>query len=260
VREVTGADLVGYFAMMRTQANLDPKATDYIERLRQRNTTVKNHYSRLRTFFKKHKINITDMLEPDQIPRSRDRIPEAYTAEQISKMWAVATPEEKIRLQFFCVSGFRKKEVAHLRWTDFDMNTGLVTVQAKEGWEPKDKESRSVVLPDYMVSALKKRRAARPNDVIVFPSATGIVADKNQMLYMLKAVAKRAGVGGRVDLHKFRSTYASYLNKSGKVTTEEIAGRLGHASVSTTRAYLERMNQGTDRAKLQSNEALAAFA
>jgi integrase len=260
VHEVTGADLVGYFAMMRVQANLDPKAPDYVERLRQRNTTVKNHYSRLRTFFKKHKINIAALLEPDQIPHSRNRVPEAYTPEQIAKMWAAAKPEEKIRLQFFCVSGFRKKEVAYLRWTDIDLNTGIVTVQAKEDWGPKDKESRSVVLPDYMVSALKERRAKRPNDVIVFPSATGMVADKNQLLYMLKSVARLAGVRGRVDLHKFRSTYASYLNKSGKVTTEEIAGRLGHASVSTTRAYLERMNQGTDRAKRQSNEALAIFA
>ena len=45
MRDVTGTDLVGYFSMLRTQANLDPKAPDYTERLRQRNVTVKNHYA-----------------------------------------------------------------------------------------------------------------------------------------------------------------------------------------------------------------------
>jgi integrase len=130
----------------------------------------------------------------------------------------------------------------------------------KEGWKPKNKTSREVRLPDWLVAALRERRAARPNDTWVFPSATGIPARKSQMLYMLKAVAKRAGVGGRVDLHKFRSTYASFLNKSGKATVEEISGRLGHADVGTTRSYLERMNQNTDRAREQSNETFGNLA
>ena len=85
-------------------------------------------------------------------------------------------------------------------------------------------------------------------------------ARKSQMLYMVQAVAKRAGVRGRVDLHKFRSTYASLLNKSGKVTVEEISGRLGHADAVTTRSYLERMNQNTDRARQQTNETFANLA
>jgi integrase len=77
---------------------------------------------------------------------------------------------------------------------------------------------------------------------------------------MLKDVAKRTGVDGRVDLHKFRSTYASLLDKSGNTTVEEIAGRLSQADVTTTRAYLERMNQNTDRARKQSNETFAKLA
>jgi hypothetical protein len=39
--EVTGEDLVGYFSMLRTQANLDPKEPNYSEKLRKRNVTVK---------------------------------------------------------------------------------------------------------------------------------------------------------------------------------------------------------------------------
>lgn len=260
LREVTGDDLVGYFSLLRTQANLDPKDPQYTEKLRKRNVTVKNHYATLRTFFKKHKINIADMLEEEQIPRCKGRTPEAYTEEEILKMWAAAKTEEKIRLQFFCASGFRKQEVAYLTWNDIDFNTGVCRVTPKAGWKPKNKTSREVRLPDWLVAALRDRRAARPNDTWVFPSATGMPARKSQMLYMLKAVAKRAGVGGRVDLHKFRSTYASFLNKSGNATVEEISGRLGHADAATTRSYLARMNQNTERARQQSNETFANLA
>lgn len=260
IREVAGQDLVGYFSMLRTQANLDPNDPNYTEKLRKRNVTVKNHYATLRTFFKKHKINIADLLEDEQIPRCKGRIPEAYTEAEILKMWAVAKAEEKIRLQFFCASGFRKQEVAYLTWVDIDFNTGVCRVTPKAGWKPKNKTSREVRLPDWLVAALRERRASRPNDTWVFPSATGIPARKSQMLYMLKAVAKRAGVGGRVDLHKFRSTYASFLNKSGKATVEEISARLGHADAATTRSYLERMNQNTERARQQSNETFANLA
>lgn len=246
--------------MLRTQANLNPNNANYTEQLRKRNVTVKGHYATLRTFFNKYKVNIGELLEDEQIPRCKGRIPEAYTEQEILKMWAVAKPEEKTRLQFFCASGFRKLEVAYLTWTDIDINTGMARVTPKQGWKPKNKTSREVRLPDRLVDLLRERRASRPNDTWVFPSATGIPARKSQMLYMLKAVAKRAGIGGRVDLHKFRSTYASFLNKSGNVTVEEISARLGHADAVTTRSYLERMNQNTDRARRQSNETFAKLA
>ena len=61
IREVTGDDIVGYLRMMRIQANLNPAAPDYSERLRTRNVTVGNHYARLRQFFKRFKVNIADM-------------------------------------------------------------------------------------------------------------------------------------------------------------------------------------------------------
>jgi integrase len=260
MKEVTGQDLVAYFSILRVQANLNPAGPDYTEKLRKRNVTVKNHFATLRTFFKKYKINITDMLEEEQIPRCKDRVPEAYTEQEILKMWAAAKPEEKIRLQFFCASGFRKLEVAYLTWDDIDFNAGICRVTPKLGWKPKNKTSREVRLPDWLVQSLRERRKDHPHDTWMFPSATGMPARKSQMLYMLKAVAKRAGISGRVDLHKFRSTYASLLNKSGNVTVEEISARLGHADAATTRSYLERMSQNTDRARQQSNETFAKLA
>ncbi len=111
-----------------------------------------SHYATLRTFFKKHKIDITGMLEDEQIPHAKGRIPTAYTDAELLKMWEVAKPEEKIRLQFFVASGFRKQEVAYLTWDDIDFNTGICRVTPKAGWRPKNKTSRDVRLPDWLVS------------------------------------------------------------------------------------------------------------
>jgi integrase len=262
IREITGDDIVGYLRMMRIQANLNPAAPDYSERLRMRNVTVGNHYARLRQFFKRFKVNIADMLEPDQIPKTKGRVPTSYSEAELLKMWAVCKPEEKIRLQFFCASGLRRGEVAHTYWSDIDLDTGVCTVQAmgEWNWKPKNKEPRSVRRPDWLVTLLAERRQRHPEAVLVFPTSRNMPPRKNQLLKMLQDVAKRAGLGGRVDLHNFRATYASMLNRSGSTTVEEIAGRLGHVSVSTTRAYLARMNQNTDRAAQQSNDTFAKLA
>jgi hypothetical protein len=50
------------------------------------------------------------------------------------------------------------------------------------------------------------------------------------------------------------------LNRSGAATIDEISGRLGHADSATTRGYLARMNQNTDRARQQSNDTFANLA
>jgi len=261
LREVTGDDLVGYFAMLRTTAKLDPNAADYTQRLREVNNTVHGHYARLRTFFRKHRIDLTKLLEDDQIPHYKDREPDAYSREELGRMLAVATPEQRIRLQFFVASGFRKQELAWLTWDDIDLWTGMAEVNAKQGWKPKTKQRRSVALPDWLVAYLRARRGkAGPAATWVFPSDTGIPARHQQLLVMLKSVAKRAGITGRIDLHKFRSTYASLLNESGDVTVQEIAGRLGHTNITTTKAYLDRLSQNTDRAHKQSNDVFANLA
>jgi hypothetical protein len=100
MKEVTGQDLVAYFSMLRVQVNLNPAAPDYTEKLRKRNVTVKNHYATLRTFFKKHKINIADMLDEEQIPHCKGRTPEAYTRTKSSKFGRRLNPKRRSASNF----------------------------------------------------------------------------------------------------------------------------------------------------------------
>jgi integrase len=163
IREVIGGDLVAYFKKRRVQANLDPKDPEHTEQLRKRNVTVSNHDARLRTFFKRFKIDVADLLEESQFPRARNRVPEAYPEAEMLKLSAACTAEEKRILQFFCASGLRRGEVAHTYWSDLDLQTGILKVTAKPDcdWKPKDKEPRDVRQPNWLLAKLKARREKR---------------------------------------------------------------------------------------------------
>lgn len=261
MKEITAEDLLSYFAAVRTQGGLDtldPADENYDERIREVNNTVHNHFATLCAFFNYHKIDLKTLLRKDEIPVYIDRDPEAYTEDEISRMWAVAKPEEKIRLQFFVSSGFRRGEVSNLRWDHIDLWSGRVVTYKKT----KTHRVRTVTLPDFLVEALRKRLAQVPvydGNALVFPSKRGFVC-YNQMLVMLKRVAKRAGVTcERVDLHKFRSTCAS-LMQDEDVSIDMIQGRLGHTSQDMTRRYLRAMNQRTERARQQANEVFGKLA
>jgi integrase len=58
------------------------------------------------------------------------------------------------------------------------------------------------------------------------------------MLRQLKALAERAGLPGKFELHKFRKTYATLQHKQS-VDARTIQKRLGHSSLETTLQYLE---------------------
>jgi integrase len=263
LREVTGEDIVAYLAGMRAEIRILKNRPDLTQHdyVRMREVTVFGHYAALRRLFKKNGIDLNAMLDDDQIPRAQDREPEAYTEEELIKILEKADEEDKFVLLFFYASGFRKGEVAHLCWTDIDLNAGVCRVQPKPdwNWDSKKKRRRGVRLPDWMMDMLKERRTNRPGDKLVFPSPTGMPQRKSQFLKMVKRLAGEAGVGGRVDLHKFRSTNATAFDNIG-APVSDIGNRLGHANEATTRAYLAKLQHLTDRHRQQANQALKKLA
>jgi integrase len=78
------------------------------------------------------------------------------------------------------------------------------------------------------------------------------------MLRRLKELAKRAGVGGEVILHKFRKTYATLQHRAG-VDARTIQKRLGHSDLATTLAYLEGEESRSERSRQQVNGTFGVF-
>jgi len=179
--------------------------------------------------------------------------------------------------QFFLGTGFRQDEVAHACDTDVDFKLKTISVLEKRqwNWKPKDKEERTVPIPDSLVELLKVRKATHPDGWLIFPNTNG--NPEGHFLRMLKERALAAGLncghcsgtlnGKTVSckdaaccqhwiLHRFRKTFATMHHANG-VPARTIQEWLGHESLETTLRYLADAELGSEKTRTQVNGSFA---
>ena len=216
-------------------------------------------------------------------PRVTETEVEVYEPAVLEKLFAAATVAEYVLFQTFMLTGFREQEIGFLSWDDFKpaRRTLSVTEKRKLGFVPKDKEERTVPIPECLVEMLIKHR---PTDTkgedLVFPTSAkqkyrgnaGGQRDRH-MLDRLKKLAKRAGLNcGRCEgtrngepatcataplckrfgLHKFRHTYATTLLRDG-VDLVSLQKLLGHSDLESTRKYLKALAPDDMHAKIAAS-------
>lgn len=89
----------------------------------------------------------------------------AYSVEELRALNAASTDEELQIWQFFLGTGFREDEAAHACDTDLDSKLKTISVLEKRqwNWKPKDKEERTVPIPDSLIELLTVRKALHPH-------------------------------------------------------------------------------------------------
>lgn len=99
---------------------------------------------------------------------------------------------------------------------------------------------RALGLPSWALTMLKRRKlAAKPGCVPVFPDALGGWRDPSNTRRVLRQVRTDAGYEWLTS-HAYRRGVATLLD-SGGATARAVAGQLGHAHVSMTQdRYLTR--------------------
>jgi integrase len=154
-------------------------------------------------------------------------------------------------------TGLRPSEYFGLKWSDVDLERGLITVQRSLIWrsyksgdwyfgEPKTPRSRRrIPLPASVVRALSEHRrrqaegrlkvgAAYQNLDLVFATSEGQPLIRlNVIQKHFKPILKRAKLPETLRLYDLRHTCATLLlaaNENPKVVSE----RLGHASITLT--------------------------
>lgn len=242
-------------------------------------------------FFLLKKNGIKARIPRDEMPIVEEEIPVPYTDEELRKLFAAMDHTEVvngkefsgpgfgefIRYKFFLGTGARDKEVTFAAWSDIDFDKRTYHVRRKEDvlFTPKSHESRTVPLPDALVTLLRSRRKNVPHDRWIFVNEEG--RPDNHFLRKLKRIAKRAGLNcghcrttiteGKHDkkkqlevscktrpvcehfyLHRFRKTCATRWHEAG-VPIRTIQTWLGHKNLETTMIYLGV----TDAEKLRSH-------
>lgn len=157
--EVTGEDMLHFMVRLRQMGLAD--------------RTVANRVETVLAFLKAN--GVTGLLAPHERPRYDEKVVEAYTEDELKVLFAASDPEEQLLFQFFLGSGCREAEVAHATWRDVNFSDKTFTVHSKRdrGFGPKDKEERTIPLPDTLIAALRQRKAKQQVSPYLFPNALG---------------------------------------------------------------------------------------
>ena len=235
--------------------------------------TIYNHIMRINSFLRSQ--GITGLLKPGDKPTYDEPEVEAYDSDQLESLLRAADDEERLLFEFFLGTGFRDQEVMYCSWKNVDFKGKVITVRSKPelGFRPKDKEERSVPVPDALVDQLVIRRRSS-SSTFLFPGRNG--APDGQFLRTLQRLAHRAGLNcgecknkrGQTckarpicsawGLHKFRRTFATMHAEAG-VPAPTIQRWLGHSDLATTLRYLAIADIRSERTRSQVNATFAGL-
>lgn len=156
-----------------------------------------------------------------------------YTVEEMRRLLAVCDS----RLSCFydwttiCLlgarAGLRRSEIYWLSWRDVDLERGVLSVIAKDGWIPKSGETRHVPIPPDLARHLK--RVKRRTEWVIGERPSLAV-----MSAFFQKISRKAKLAGNI--HTLRHTYASHLVQAG-VDLFTVCELLGHSDTNITRIY-----------------------
>ncbi len=173
-------------------------------------------------------------------PAPRGRVRFLTTDERLRLLAACQQSPNTMLYPFVVVflgTGGRKNEVLRLRWSEVDLERGLVRfLQTKNG------DSRTVPVLGDALMLLKQLAELRESGVEwVFPDVTG---RKPKFLeFHWKRARAQAGLDD-FHVHDLRHTYASYCAMSG-ASLADIAALLGHKTLQMTINYTHLLQSYT---------------
>jgi hypothetical protein len=90
--------------------------------------TISNHITRIGALLRRHRI--VDLLSNDDKPKYDEQEVEAYDSDQLTALFAAASPEERMLFQFFLGTGFRTGGYV-LQLEDRRLQWEVITVKSK---------------------------------------------------------------------------------------------------------------------------------
>jgi len=247
VQDITRKDLLDFKTHLRA------------EKMSER--SVYNNFLNTAVFLKWCGVSAKSLgISKDDWPKKPEREPEEYTEDEITKMLKAADAEERLLLKCFLSSGLRSGEMAHLTYGDIDFKHSVWTVQPKKGWTTKSESSqRDVPVLPELTQMIRKRMEAsnRGKTDLIFFNRDG--KPNLHMLRIVKRVAKRAKVTGRVDDHKFRSTAITLWLRDGRSITD-VKAWVGHKDLKTLERYAAKVKVRRPETVQQAGAPFAKFA
>ena len=175
-------------------------------------------------------------------PRRPARLPRFLTTDEVSRLLAApmgASYEAlrvRVMLELLYATGMRVSELLALKAEYINLQDGWVRVLGKGSKErliPVHERALSLLKQFLLV---RQRRFPHAAEGEVFLNRRGRRLSRIQFWRDLQALAKRAGLEGRVHPHILRHTFATHLLQGG-ADLRSVQEMLGHSSLSTTQIY-----------------------
>lgn len=176
-----------------------------------------------------------DVARPLRVPAVRETVAERILEEgEVHRLLgAERNPRNRVMLELLYASGIRVSELTALRWRDTQprAEAGQIVVFGKGG------KTRVIMLPARTWAALTVIRGNAGDERPVFPSRRGGHLDPSQVLRIVRAAARRAGIEKAVSPHWLRHCHCSHALDRG-APLHLVQNTCGHSSVAVTSTYL----------------------
>jgi integrase len=136
-------------------------------------------------------------------------------------------------ITLLALTGARKAEILHARWSNVDFDLGVLTVRADES---KSRRTHRIRLSDAALAVLRLQHASTGGGAFVFPSARAPGKPLDGVRAAWSHCKAAAGIAPDFRLHDLRHTFATHclLRGAGML---EVSRLLGHSSVQVTERY-----------------------
>jgi integrase/recombinase XerD len=185
-----------------------------------------------------------DVGRVTKLPATKNRLAERVLSEdEIHQMLALEPNlRNRVLLRLLYSAGLRVAELCALTWKDVQERgkTAQITIFGKGS------KTRFVLLSDGTWNALKALRGDTPDAAPLFRSFNRRTStrvnpdgslDPSQVLRIVRAAAKRAGITKPVSPHWLRHAHATHALERG-APIHIVQATLGHSSTATTGRYL----------------------
>ncbi|WP_134644041.1 tyrosine recombinase XerC [Weissella cibaria] len=211
--------------------------------------TIARKVSSLRAFYRfleRNAVVITNPFAGVQLKKSGQHLPRYFYEKELNKLFEVVMTDtsllglrNRLLLEILYGTGARVSEAATLTLGMIDQTARVITITGKGN------KTRIVPYGQYAADALASYlRDARPqlfakSQIMhdnLFVNQRGQALTASGIEYILKQLAKKAGLTQMISAHMFRHTYATdMLNNGADLRT--VQQLLGHSSLSTTQIY-----------------------
>jgi integrase/recombinase XerD len=203
--------------------------------------------SGLRSFYRYchlEKIAETDPTALLELPKIGRALPDTLSAEEIDAMIRaidLSRPggeRNRAILETMYSCGLRVSEVVNLKISQLFTEIGFIRVIGKGDKERLVPIGRSAAkyLKLYRENIRPHIPVKKGNEDILFLNQRGSKLSRVMIFYIIRDLAKEAGIRKTVSPHTFRHSFATHLVEGG-ADLRAVQEMLGHASITTTEIY-----------------------